>query len=201
MVAKLMGAWWRITRRRALIYISLCAGLYLLVAIAVNGAGMYALAFPIAGIMGGYFLLNVTFDDEPIFLLTLAYTRKDITESYYAMYMACLALLYALLTVASAVLAGVGYGQRDINDGFLTALGINLLMGSAMIPIFIKWGYVKGRNIQLVAMLCIAVIFILLTKAGTSAESFIPAALAAIGVLAVLISFAISKRLMQNKEF
>lgn len=207
MLQKLVGASWIILRRNVLIYTLMCAALFALMGAAMSGIGWGSTALAAAGILGAYFIINAMFEagyknNEMLLLLTMPYTRKDIISGRYAVFFVGMGVLHAALFAVAALLSAAGvYSLTQWLDGLCAALAGGLVLAAAMIPIFIKWGYVAGRNIQLAAIMAASVVWLLLMKSGVDMNGMPAPALLLIGALCVALSYVFAVKIMRKKQF
>ncbi len=206
MVGKLVGAGFIIMRKSLFIYMLLCAALFALLGIAMNNMGQGSMAAIVSGVLGAYFLINSMFEaghkyDEPVLLLTMPYTRGDVISGRFALFLAGMGILQALLFAVAALLSALGvYSLRLWLSGLCAALASGFIMAAVMIPIFVKWGYVAGRNVQLAAIMIIAVIWLLLVKSGAKISGIPLPLLPVVGAAGMVLSYIVSLKIMRSKQ-
>jgi len=156
------------------------------------------------------------------FSLSLPTTRREMLRSHYVLSWALMAALYLGASLLMLVMPGGKLGPAKVFSlqTILLTLAAMTLIFAVLMPLFVRFG-MAGLMVFLVAMQVLGVVFLLLRMTiGTSVINavkalprIIAAAIAALGpagagaaVLVILlainvISFGISARLFDRKEF
>ena len=146
------------------------------------------------------------------YLMTLPVTRKMYVRSKYLL---SLIVSFFFLTVAMASGMGMRFivsgnvSYLDFGDAFVSMIVIDTALTMVNIPSILKWGPEKGRiaTFAIVAV-CVAATYVLF-EMGLEMPDFLrnidffagAAAVLALSAVLRLISYAVSVRIMEKKEF
>jgi len=205
MVKQLIKTEWTIQSTRLAVYIVLCAAVYGLLCFAIGGA---TLSLTTVGFLTVYFYVMQTFSQEngQVLLLAAPYTRDDFVKAKFTAVFLYLGALYLLTAIIAIVLSCLGIMQfADWASGLVMSLLVCSITCAVTIPIFYKFGYMAGKNLQLIAMAALVIITLTMANAGMDTRMNAGVAFNATGacvsVIAVFLSYKLCLGLMRKKQF
>ncbi len=172
-------------------------------------------------VLGAMFVINTISYDEPGFgfLMTLPVSRKQYVAAKYLLGI-CSGVLFELMSIG--IVTAAGLILPDMRQGWFRLLsqagmycGLVILLQSLMIPLLLKFGAEKGRNIILLGVVAIFLTSVELVRFLMPAEEGLPrisewiavhsGMTAGIGICFVCLFLAgsiwLSSRIMARKEF
>lgn len=210
MIKQLIKTEWMIQRTRLAAYLLLCAAVYGIFCFATDNI---IIALASIGFLTVYFQLSLCFELEyknsaPILLLAAPYTRDDIVKARFAATLLYLSLFYALTLAITLILSLWGSLRiAEWTTGLLCSAILCCIACSIMIPVFYRFGYVKGRNLQFIAFIAITLIGLayLNLSPDRGASGAISGGMlvwgAVISGFCILLSYLLCLSIMRKKQF
>lgn len=186
--------------------------LYLI--LAIQGSFDITFVIPLIGIM--LFITTFSYDDYNnwnAYVATIPNGRKNAVR---AKYITSIILMITLAIISFVMAMGIDYfikNQMYIEQNLSSVLGIVLsivIIISVLYPIMFKFGSTNGRIILFVVVFAFAAIIGFVAnytdisfniKALEMLEKYVYIAVPAVSVILLTISYLISSRIYQNKEF
>lgn len=214
----LLKTQWRVVRTRLLACGLVCLGSFAVLS-ALPSWGTGGLALPLSSLLCTYFYVMQVFEsgfknEAPILLLTMPFTRTDITLSRYLLGALYLGAFTLLTLVPGLALWAAGLFAIEM---WLWGLGFSLgpcgLFFAVMMPLFSRFGHIQARNIQLVAFFALGIGMLLLAKVNPGRAMWLAGgghmqpgavwglAVLAAGLIGVGVSYRLSRAIMEKKQF
>lgn len=205
MVKQLMKTEWTIQSTKLTVYMVILTVVY---GIFCFTADSFAPVLIIVGFLAIYFYLQQTFskEDGQVLLLAAPFIRDDFVKAKFTAAFLYLAVFYALTALITAALSP--FGMATMNNWAINCV-LSLLIGgvtcAVVIPIFFKFGYIAGRNLQFIAIALVTIISIAIVKQGFYIPIHVNTLfiIISIGVLlgSVLLSYKLCLHIMRKKQF
>ena len=142
--------------------------------------------------------------------LTLPVSRKQIVLSRYVLTLLMLAvgsLIGAVFTYGITLLPGVEETSQGMLEVIPVICGMGLIILAVVFPLIYKFGAEKGRYLMIAVFLLVMIVTLLFNQISGWKEQllpllvFLPYAAPIVGLAFMAISYWISCRIYENKEF
>lgn len=142
--------------------------------------------------------------------LTLPVSRKQIVLSRYVLTLLMLAvgsLIGAVFTYGITLLPGVEETSQGMLEVIPVICGMGLIILAVVFPLIYKFGAEKGRYLMIAVFLLLMIVTLLFNQISGWKEQllpllvFLPYAAPIVGLAFMAISYWISCRIYENKEF
>ena len=169
-------------------------------------------------IFGLFSLSSVAYDEYDNcypFLMTLPITVKTYVKAKYVYSMLCLgagAVLSLVIGIAAAMINGMPLFSEDLLDAVVASVVIIMLVIDLNMPLTLKYGSERGRNVLMALCGAVAAVIFLAVKVlpedilKPMLNAEVPSGMLALTgtvlvILCTVISFAVSVRIIAKKEF
>lgn len=199
-------------KKKMAIYSILCLGLFLFVKVIEQDLNISNILIVGVGILFSYFMTMLSFEVEgknkaEAIIVTLPYIRSDIIRAKYSSLLLLSVLFYALCGLITISMTWIKGGASNYS-GIIVGLIGSVIVHAFMIPVFVRFEYVKAANVMMLLYMGIAAFVALIAKnidrmhnIAVGLQDISKMRIAIIVGILLVVSYLISNYIYEKKEF